>query len=519
MPTKKQKVSPNDEIFLIDRSDSLQEVTLQLNEGESVVVMGEGALVLEQGSVSLNGYLVSDEGARIPLKCDENFPICIQSGGGASNGNMVPYVSAQYAVVRLACCSSSEGSWLRVVKLSKSQGGAFYPVEWLEASCDIAGRIQESTGESTFVICVCGSKNVGKSSFCRYLVNRLLRDHTTVQYLDIDCGQPEFTPPGMVSLVDISTPILDPPYLQQVSRPTISYFVGDTSPASDIPLYVRYVHQLYAYASARVTVVNTHGWIQGLGFDVMKQSLAGMHVTHLVRLHGDQSKPHLTPSTIVTNQDHENLLDYVLPAISSTATPSCVAARELRHLLASRYSIKATRAVEKRNTQWISFCLQCCHEQVTSRRISDDTAVAVLLASHMPYSICLDDIAISCQFAELQSSQALRVVNGSIVGLCSISHNESGIDDQPLMRCHGLGIVRSVMPETGTLYLLTPLQEEVLASVDCIVVGRVDLPSNLLQTDGLKSPYLAIHGLSSDGTAAGQGKSRNNLLRQRSIVQ
>jgi hypothetical protein len=56
-------------------------------------------------------------------------------------------------------------------------------------------------------------------------------------------------------------------------------------------------------------------------------------------------------------------------------------------------------------------------------------------------------------------------------------------------------------------------------TVDHLVIGKLDIPSGLLQTESLKSPYLAVHALNTGGTAAAAGKSRNNLLRQRTSMQ
>ena len=63
------------------------------------------------------------------------------------------------------------------------------------------------------VYAVAGSKNLGKSTFARQLVNILLNDHAEVGYLDTDLGQPEFTVPGMkhsfclLSLLPRKTPV------------------------------------------------------------------------------------------------------------------------------------------------------------------------------------------------------------------------------------------------------------------------------------------------------------------------
>lgn len=47
---------------------------------------------------------------------------------------------------------------------------------------------------------ICGSKGTGKSSFGRLLLNNLLNTCREVAWLDTDCGQPEFTVPGLHTL-------------------------------------------------------------------------------------------------------------------------------------------------------------------------------------------------------------------------------------------------------------------------------------------------------------------------------
>ena len=46
-------------------------------------------------------------------------------------------------------------------------------------------------------VAVCGPKGVGKTTFCRFLVNSLLNYHPVVAFLEADVGQCEFTPPGL----------------------------------------------------------------------------------------------------------------------------------------------------------------------------------------------------------------------------------------------------------------------------------------------------------------------------------
>jgi polynucleotide 5'-kinase involved in rRNA processing len=62
------------------------------------------------------------------------------------------------------------------------------------------------------VIVLCGATNSGKSTFGRYIVNRLLQSYETIAYLDCDIGQPELTPAGLVSLHLLSEPLFGPSF-------------------------------------------------------------------------------------------------------------------------------------------------------------------------------------------------------------------------------------------------------------------------------------------------------------------
>lgn len=59
---------------------------------------------------------------------------------------------------------------------------------------------------------LCGGKGVGKSTFLRYAINRLLMKYKEVRVVDLDPGQPEFTVPGCVSFHTITEPVFGPNY-------------------------------------------------------------------------------------------------------------------------------------------------------------------------------------------------------------------------------------------------------------------------------------------------------------------
>lgn len=70
------------------------------------------------------------------------------------------------------------------------------PQAWTQAAIDIVARIA-SNPKHPHTIAIVGSKQCGKSSFARLLVNSLLESCPSVAFLDTDCGQSEFTAPGL----------------------------------------------------------------------------------------------------------------------------------------------------------------------------------------------------------------------------------------------------------------------------------------------------------------------------------
>lgn len=73
---------------------------------------------------------------------------------------------------------------------------------------------------------------VGKSTFARFLTNYLMTagaDSRSIAFLDLDIGQPELGPPGMLSLHVVTAPLVSPPHahMQPAAR---SFYFGDVSP-------------------------------------------------------------------------------------------------------------------------------------------------------------------------------------------------------------------------------------------------------------------------------------------------
>ncbi|KAN0063956.1 Polynucleotide 5'-hydroxyl-kinase grc3 [Thecaphora frezii] len=158
------------------------------------------------------------------------------------------------------------------------------------------------------VALVRGAKKVGKSTFVKMAVNQLLAalgHGAKVAMLDLDLGQSEFGPPGSVVLHIFQSE--DLAYGPSWCLPRIaarSHFIGDTSPKDDPASYMQAVQEIIAWFRAEVQrdaatgkliplVVNTQGWIKGLGADLgvrIETMLCPSHVYEIVPpLEGDAS--------------------------------------------------------------------------------------------------------------------------------------------------------------------------------------------------------------------------------------
>lgn len=148
---------------------------------------------------------------------------------------------------------------------------------------------------------ITGPKSAGKSTFGRLLANSLLTDdssgkkqHSGVAILDLDPGQPEHGPPGQISLVRITEPVLSPSFCRTLSESTSgwgrsiirSHTLAAVSPASDPDLYLSSVADLVTHYRNRLAslplVVNTPGWVQGTGLDLLISLIETAKPTHVM---------------------------------------------------------------------------------------------------------------------------------------------------------------------------------------------------------------------------------------------
>lgn len=146
-------------------------------------------------------------------------------------------------------------------------------------------------------VMVCGDRKIGKSTFVRFLANAFLTRPSAdyLWHVDLDSGQTEFVPAGSVTAVRLckESLILGPPFTHQ-RIPEASFCLGCTSPSDGLDRYIKglmHVHRQIEDLNPKKTgmVINTMGWIEGLGLECLRLAIHVFRPTHLIHLYSNDA--------------------------------------------------------------------------------------------------------------------------------------------------------------------------------------------------------------------------------------
>ena len=143
---------------------------------------------------------------------------------------------------------------------------------------------------------VCGPKGTGKSTFSRLLLNSFLTgisSRSGVGFLDLDPGQPEYSPPGEVSLLHLKKYNLGPPFthpmvLDESGDSLVrSHHTGALSPRDNVIHYLDCAKDLLdhyddLYKNGCPLIINCSGWTQGTGMNALEAILQRSVVNNVV---------------------------------------------------------------------------------------------------------------------------------------------------------------------------------------------------------------------------------------------
>nr|GEV97542.1 probable myosin-binding protein 5 [Tanacetum cinerariifolium] len=295
--------------------------------------------------------------------------------------------------------------------------------------------------------------------------------HKRVAFLDTDVGQPEFSPPGCLSLT-----ILDrETNIDSQVLPERCFFFGDISCKRDPQIYLTCICSLYDHyhkhhhqSSTRPSpsnsgvplIVNTPGWVKGIGYDVLVDILKHVTPSHVVNICISAKRKNL-PSGAFWSQDGDAgaaTLIEINSARQDSLNRSVLVQKDSRHL---------------RDLSIVKYFTQCFSNDMNLSSVRD---IAGALASHSPYEVSVSAVKIKHLHCEVPKAEIFYSLNATIVGLAVDSE---GAGDLP--RCVGLGIVRGIDTLRKVLYIITPVSPSVLEDVDVLLQGFIQIPTCLLQ--------------------------------------
>ncbi|KAM4703283.1 polynucleotide 5'-hydroxyl-kinase NOL9 [Rhinophrynus dorsalis] len=351
------------------------------------------------------------------------------------------------------------------------------------------------------VILVCGPRNVGKSTFIRYLINKLLNHLPCVSHLDCDLGQTEFTPPGCVSLLNITKPVLGPPFTHQQEAQKMVFF-GETTCEQDMERFVESVkYVITSYRREQPLIINTMGWVKGFGLLLLIDLIHLLSPTHIVQITAKGSDD-MEPLTKKYIQDSAGFLtkgsspakNKVKEFESSDEEEQEDYAEGLHVRSLARHQLIAfetdfTGSGEAGNVR--------CHSGILrdlamlgylSKLQQFDLDHIIPLNSLLPYEVPFSAVALRVVHSDVAPSHIMYSVNASWVGLCRILDDIISEGDGPVILtqtpicdCLGFGIVRGVNIEKKVYHILTPVPPESLRLVNCLLVGNISIPHTIFK--------------------------------------
>lgn len=180
---------------------------------------------------------------------------------------------------------------------------------------DLSNHIFSNDGNAK--ILVCGGKNVGKSTFNRFLLNTQVLQ-TPVIYVDLDIGQPEFGFPGTISASMIDEPVFGPSYTHTHTSFLHMKFIRDVDVMKNTGLYLNsvkdMVNDLWKEYADYPWIINTMGFVKGFGDSINISCIKLTRPTSVVQIHDKDAKNnydcYMRPETVHQYQTH-NLGVYI----------------------------------------------------------------------------------------------------------------------------------------------------------------------------------------------------------------
>ena len=402
---------------------------------------------------------------------------------------------------------------------------------------------------SSPTLVVCGPKGVGKSSFSVYAANYLLNRYDCVLFVECDPGQPEFIAPGSLGVQALTKPKIGPAYTHKVFS-DINYFFGSTTPSSNPELYIEIVKKLWGHVLSLdydenniVIVVNTCGWVEGLGISLLSDLVYLMKPSFIVAhyvTNREEWLANLTPGSINRNRVFTKTTEY--PAsydidIVSTASlfpPNVLFCRN-KCLLFRVESFLSTVVPTVKTPQFSATDLRTLSLiYFLSKRLkvkSNYESIEDILFQCPLYQVPISHCFYQKVSIEFPNSGLIDVINANVVGLgiansdsavyedCTVlEENIKFLNPADIYNCVGLAFVRFIDEKNKLLFITTPIKMNKLAQVNVIMIGTNSLCQSLLHLRDLKDNSLYSMKIRTSHNRANKFRKPNKQLKTRKTL-
>ncbi|KAG9124317.1 Polynucleotide 5'-hydroxyl-kinase grc3 [Ceratobasidium sp. 392] len=420
---------------------------------------------------------------------------------------------------------------------SVSQGDPLFylPQDWklaLDRIASDASKNSDGHNHTAPIILVKGGKNSGKSTFARTLANNLTNLYRRVAFVECDLGQifgPAFT---------------------HLSIPWRAHFVGGTSPKSSPSHYLaaltdlsqQYqseirnsaafdddgVHEVEDSDQCKISaaiplVINTQGWVKGMGADLLHSIEAIFEPSHIVdfRTSSAYSNQNILSGfekTFGAPSDSAGIANISISAISSSLHPPRFSAAELRSLaLVSYFHGRFSRRISPDRSDTF---IESWDTTLPLRAVAPTT---------VDPSLALESISIVAPGGDdVVPSELSKALVCGVIGLVASEspatrvgavYIQGALPPSPqISRCVGLGFVRDA--SNTKIQLLTPTPVRELGICRNFVLGELSMPIwaflGLEQDDYGENelPYLQWGRSVAESAGGERRRIRRNVMRR-----
>jgi polynucleotide 5'-hydroxyl-kinase GRC3/NOL9 len=312
-------------------------------------------------------------------------------------------------------------------------------------------------------------------------------------------------------------------------------------------------------------IVNTDGWVKGLGYEILSAVVGTCKPAHIVQILGNTKAKSFDMTSFHSrnggDNTHPGTTVHTIQSFDDFSNPILEDGSK-RGSLDSQSVVTGTllaTASDHRSHRICAYFLGGCGSmsRLKSGITGDNTpiqfhrekglvdpsnVIGLTLASMLPYAVpfravklyppsgLLDSLTELGQMwglrADMASSDVLESLSGAIVALCyepdasdlpSVVNCNAGCG-VPVLPCAGLGIIRSTDTIRRLFYVLTPIHPQLLPRVTSFVGGNIGLPFECVYR-GIYSdsfPYMSFgQAAANPGLGSEVMKSRNHSGRKK----